>query len=344
MRQTGTGRARRRSSALGPAAVGVAGWAVYRVASTRMVRAPTRGDDGCRTDPSTAADMGRFDPGAAPIRCQAWDIGTGVIGFAWHAPAPRAVLLLQHGYAEYAQRFVGQYNRLISHLLHIGVSVYAIDLRGHGRSPGRRGLVDVGRAIEDHLAARRRLRDQPLPVFALGHSLGGLVTAGSVVRDPSGMRGVVLSSPALLFETTAALRAFAIGAAFVAPTVPAPLRASSTGPLYRGAEEDERLASAPLHYRGRLQMLVAATVATVSHGNWKRYPAWNVPVLAMHGTADRITDPLGSRRFIDAVAAEDKSLHLVEGGYHELLNDTERDETLRVLLAWLERRLPPNGG
>jgi alpha-beta hydrolase superfamily lysophospholipase len=288
--------------------------------------------------------MGRFAPGAPPIHCQPWDIGTGVTGYVWHAPNPRAVLLLQHGYGEYARRFVTQYNRLIPHLLNLGVSVYAFDMWGSGHSPGRRGLTDVGQAVEDHLAARRKLRVQPLPVFLLGHSLGGLVTASSVARDQGGVSGVALTSAALQHEASPALLAFARVAGFFAPTVRAPLKAAGLSLLYHGAEQDARLAGDPLFYRGRLPMLVAATGANIAHDNWNLYPCWKVPLLLMHGTADTWTDPRGSQRLFEAVASEDKTLRLVEGGYHELLNDADRDETLKVLLAWLERHLPPKGG
>ncbi|HEX7318055.1 MAG TPA: alpha/beta fold hydrolase [Pyrinomonadaceae bacterium] len=277
---------------------------------------------------------------ASGDNCQPWDIGTGVTGYVWHALNPRAVLLLQHGYGEYARRFVTQYNRLIPHLLNAGVSVYAFDMWGSGHSPGRRGLTDVGRAVEDHRAARRKLSEQPLPLFLLGHSLGGLVTATSVMRDQGGVRGVVLTSAALQFDASRGLLAFARAAAFFAPTVRAPHKAAGIEFLYHGAERDELLAGDPLFYRGRVPMLVAATGGNIAHDNWNLYPAWKVPVLLMHGTADTWTDPRGSQRLFDAVASEDKTIHLVEGGYHELLNDTERDETLNVLLSWLERHLP----
>ena len=50
----------------------------------------------------------------------------------------------------------------------------------------------------------------------------------------------------------------------------------------------------------------------------------------------------GSQQLIEMIASQGKTLHLVEGGYHALLDDTNRNHTLAVLLMWLERRLPPN--
>jgi acylglycerol lipase len=323
---SGKRKGRRGRWVAGLASAGVSAWAVYKLLNTRRAGARTASDINFQTDAGGVA----YGP---------WETGTGVAGYVWHAPEPRAVVLLQHGYGEYAQRFVRQYNRLIPHLLKMGVSVYAFDMWGSGRSPGRRGLIHVGQAVADHLAARRKLREQPLPLFLFGHSLGGLVTASSVVRDQSGVSGVILTSAALQHEATPQLLLFARVAAFFAPTARAPLKPAPLGNLYQGAELDEGLAADPLFYRGRLPMLVAGTGGNIARDNWSLYPEWKVPVLVMHGTEDRWTDPRGSERLFEAVASEDKTLHLVEGGYHELLNDAGRDETLRVILDWLERRV-----
>lgn len=317
-------------------------WVVYKVTNTRLTRAPLAADESCQTDPGAAADMSRFTPGAAPVRCRPWDIGTGVRGYVWEAPEPRAVLLLQHGFGEYAQRFVRRYSQLIPHLLNAGVSVYAIDLWGHGHSPGRRAVTDLGQAVDDHLAARRKLRAQPLPVFVLGHSLGGLVTATSVARDQSGLSGVILSSPFLRKEVPAWKRLLVSVLAAVGPTLPAPEEPAELSGLSRIPEELEFVDNDPLIYRGRVPMLLAATALKLLVDNLNLYPGWRVPTLVLHGTADTYTDPEGSRELFKTISSQDKTLHIVEGGHHELLNDTERDETLEVLLTWLRRRLPPN--
>jgi alpha-beta hydrolase superfamily lysophospholipase len=119
-----------------------------------------------------------------------------------------------------------------------------------------------------------------------------------------------------------------------------PTRALDPAAMTRVAEQVKAAAADPLLYRGRVPVLLGVTALEVAHDNWPLYPAWRVPTLVLHGTADAITDPAASRAFYDAIASTDKTLHLVEGGYHELLNDAARDETLRVILNWLERRLP----
>lgn len=307
---------------------------------TRSVHTPLAADDRFQNDFGADADMSRFTPGAAPIRCEPWDTGTGVQGYVWHASEPRAVLLLQHGFGEYAHRYVERYSALVPNLLNIGVSVYAFDLRGHGHSPGPRAVTDVETAVADHLAARRKLEALPLPLFLLGHSLGGIVTATSVARDPGNLRGVILSSPALLVTANLLTRLLARAASTVAPSLP--VRKLAPNGISRIAEQVELLKADSLMYHGAMPARLAASILFTSRGNWHLYPCWEAPTLNIHGTADTFTEPEGSRRFIDTIASRDKSLYLVEGGYHELLNDIERDETLRVLITWLARRLPPN--
>src|SRR5215475_9555746 len=96
---------------------------------------------------------------------EAWDFGRGLSGYAWRAPGARANVLLTHGFAEYAERYVEHYHRLVPRLNEVGFDVYAFDLRGHGRSQGARGVADLRAAVEDHRAARGVLAAQKKPLF-----------------------------------------------------------------------------------------------------------------------------------------------------------------------------------
>jgi acylglycerol lipase len=318
-------------------------WLAYKTTTMRRINGRLTVDTGCESDPNTVAEMSEFIPGAALIRCEPWDIGTGVTGYVWHGRNPRAVLLVQTGWGDYAQRYVKQGTQLIPHLLERGISVYAIDMWGNGRSPGTRGATDIGNAVEDHLAARRKLREQPLPVFVLGHSVGGLVTTTSTLRDQSSVRGMILVAPALKWGVNGFMRFVARMGGFLLPTFPVPGPPGDPADQSRDMQFNERLAKDPLYFTGKISWVTAASGVATSQANWKQYQHVTVPVLVVNGTADKVTDPSGNREFIEAVQSQDKTLSLVDGGRHSLLDDPPSNaEALQVILGWLDRRLPAN--
>ena len=331
-------RSRRRRVTGIAAGVAVIAWVVYRAGDARSMTGRISSDTRCQSDSTTAADMSSLIHGSAPIRCEPWDIGTGVTGYMWRASNPRAVVLLQTGWGDYAQRYVNSGSRLIPHLLNRGISVYAFDMWGNGRSPGKRGATHIGQAVTDNLAARRALRSQPLPVFLLGHSVGGLVTAASVVNDQTGVEGMILLAPALDWGLRGFTRLLAYVGGFVVPTfsVPGPAAVTQT----RDVAAQRRLDTDPLVVHRAVTWVTVSTGVTVSRDNWARYRELRVPVFVAHGSADRGPDPSGSRRFISLVASPDATLSIVPGGLHGMLDDTSGPEVVQLILAWLEKHLP----
>jgi alpha-beta hydrolase superfamily lysophospholipase len=97
----------------------------------------------------------------------------------------------------------------------------------------------------------------------------------------------------------------------------------------------------PLFYSGSITWATAGSGATISHANWATYREMTVPILLVNGTADKVTPPGAGREFIDAVGSQDKTLSLVEGGRHSLLDDPPSNiEALHAILGWLDRRTP----
>lgn len=269
-----------------------------------------------------------------------WHFGAPVAGYRWRpAGDARATLLLAHGYAEYAERYVDRYHRLVPALVARGFAVHAFDYRGHGASAGRRGAVDVAAVVAQHQEARRVLAAAGRPVFLFGHSLGGLVTAASVARDGRAVAGVVLSAPLLLVEAPPLLKLVGRVLARIAPAAGVRPALDPKG-ISRIAAEVEAYRGDPRGYHGKLPAILGASALEVAAESWPLYSGWTAPVLALHGTADRFTDPEGSERFIATVAATDKELVRFADGRHELLNDLERDRALALILDWLDSRMP----
>lgn len=274
------------------------------------------------------------------IPCRPWETGTGMAGYKWIAPNQRAVLLYQHAFGDYTQRFVQDRSRFFPHLIGAGISVYGIDMPGCGRSPGKRGAADPFVAIRHHLTARSLLADAGVPIFMAGHSLGGLVTATSLLHDESNVAGAIMIAPAIKYNISRKARWLTQLGGAVVPNRKLPFRNGSVHNLTRDLHEQQKLLNDPLLDAPGVTWVTARGVAVVSAFNWLRYPQITVPVLAVHGAADTVTTPRGSEQFIQTVSSADKTLRLFEGGLHDPLDDYVGNEMRDTIIAWIDRRIP----
>lgn len=261
-----------------------------------------------------------------------WNFGLDLAAFHWPAAQARGRVLLAHGFGEH----VGRYARLIGALNAAGFEVYSYDQRGHGQSAGRRALVQLDQLVEDHLRAREALRVAGAPpLFAFGHSMGGLVTALSVARDPRGLQGVVLSSPALLLdrEHTALMRGAVQLLGRLLPALPvqrlSPSLLAADPDVGRAYSED------PLVYHGGVRAGSAASMIREARGLWPLLPRWTLPTLLIQGEGDGIVHVEGARRFAREAASADLTYVEEPGGQHELFNDRDQERFRQLLTAWL---------
>lgn len=244
----------------------------------------------------------------------------------WEADRPRAVVALVHGLAEHS----GRYEHVAARLSAEGYTVVAVDLTGHGRSPGRPGEVSglsdwVGDA--EALVERARSLADGRPVFLLGHSLGALVAASYAAGSPGAVDGLVLSAPAVL-----------VGDAYLE----AATRGEGVPPamISRDPRVVEAYVSDPLVFYDRLPPEANAAALEAAIETNQSAPRITTPILLLHGSADRIADPEGTRDLFAALGSPDKRLEVYEGLYHEVMNEPERDRVLDDVVAWLHERTP----
>jgi alpha-beta hydrolase superfamily lysophospholipase len=273
------------------------------------------------------------------------------------AGVPRAGVILVHGASEHS----GRYARVAEILQTEGDAVYALDLRGHGRTgtatgPGRIGedgmsgvLDDVDRLLE---RARSEVGDRPLVL--LGHSMGSVVVQAYVVRGPSRVSGYVLSGTMGPTEGTEEFLA-GLRAALDAGMADEPLDAltgfgdtsarTSYDWLSRDAEEVDKYIADPLCGDGNplTYGYVAAMLETIAEvmepAAIARIPP-RLPVLLLTGDADPVSENAThvrelERRLRDAGLDVDAKYYA--GARHEVLNETNRDEVHRDLVEWLDR-------
>ena len=267
---------------------------------------------------------------------------SGSISHIWRTPAERAraVVILQHGFCEYAERYVDAHHSLVRQLNTAGYAVYALDMWGHGRSPGTRGVTHIGKAVNDHVELRRTASKNGLPIILFGHSLGGLVTAGSATADSENIKGVVMTGPALPDLLPGIVRAAVGVLAKSMPTVSVPMPTSGLGGLTRDQEEIKRFTSDPLVPQRQIPFLIAATALDTMQKVNDGLKGWKVPTLVVHGTADTYTEWKGSEKFVNGIASKDKRFRKYEDGRHELLHDPPcGDEVLREIMEWIEKHI-----
>jgi alpha-beta hydrolase superfamily lysophospholipase len=253
------------------------------------------------------------------------------------AGRPRAAAIFLHGLGDHS----GLYPMVPEALVLRGLAVYAPDLRGNGRSPGRRGHVGSWAEFRedlDRLVARVGVEHPGIPRFLIGNSLGGLIVLDYALHFPQAARGVVALSPPLgELGVPAVLLALGRVASRIWPSF-----SLETGMDLAGLSRDPQvvrdvLADPLFHRRGtaRLSTEVTATIARVQEAA----PGFPVPLLVLHGSGDRMVPPEGSRRFIDRVGHPDRRLIEYDGAYHALLADLDRERVLADIGAWIEAHL-----
>ncbi|RAR06574.1 alpha beta-hydrolase [Stemphylium lycopersici] len=268
-------------------------------------------------------------------------LSSGTIAHKWTPNhPPTATIVLQHGYAEYACRYLDSHHNLIHHFLHAHYTVYAMDIWGHGSSPGTRAVAHVGKAVTDHIELRRLAASPGLRVILFGHSLGGLITAGSVAKDStSRVDGVILTGPALPGPFPYVARLVFGAVARCIPAVSVPGRRGDIAGLTRSQVEIDKYFSDPLFYKKGICFLLAATALDEADNVRACVKAWTVPTLVLHGDSDTYCEWEASEKFVRGIASQDKEFGVYEDGRHELLHDLEGDAVLERVMKWIEGRV-----
>jgi alpha-beta hydrolase superfamily lysophospholipase len=247
------------------------------------------------------------------------------------------VVCLVHGLGEHS----GRYGHVSETLGKAGYVILAFDQRGHGKTPGRRGhspsygalMDDIGRLLEE---AARKYPHQPCILY--GHSMGGNFIINFALRRKPRLAGVMATAPALKAAFNPPALKVAVGKFMskVWPGFTMPNGLDLQG-LSRDPEVIRLYTSDPLvHDRlsARLGMDILNT------GRWALDHAadFPLPLLLMHGSADRLTSVQASREFA-LKAGESCTLKIWEGFYHEVHNEPEKDEVLTFLITWMNARL-----
>lgn len=257
---------------------------------------------------------------------------------SWRPPGTaRAVVVICHGVNSHG----GQYVWAAEQFVAAGLAVYALDLRGRGRSGGERFYIDSVAEYVSDLASVIRLaksRESGLPVFLLGHSAGGVVSCTYALDHQSELAGLICESFAFKVPAPDFALAAIKGLSRFAPRLGA-LKLRNED-FSRDPRAVAALNADPLIAREVQPARTVAALVRADERLRREFPRITLPVFILHGTADKATVPGGSSFFHQTVGSKDKTLKLYEGHFHDLLNDLGKEGVLADIRAWIDRHLP----
>lgn len=250
---------------------------------------------------------------------------------------PKAEIVITHGFGEHS----GRYDALAEHLASHNFSVTVYDHRGHGLSDGLPGHVDSFSEYDEDLGkviSLARERVEPKPLFLIGHSMGGLLALRYAARKGDQLCGLVVSAP--LIAVAIAVPAHKLMIARVGARFSPRFRLDNEiNPAYLSRDPDvgRAYAADPLVNRKiSTKWFTEATKAMQEAADWA--PNIKIPLLAIHGTEDRLASVEATKRLFAGVGSADKELVIYPGYYHELFNEPEKQEIFEKVTGWLEER------
>ncbi|MCW5713777.1 MAG: lysophospholipase [Bauldia sp.] len=253
------------------------------------------------------------------------------------AGKPKAIVVICHGFNSHGGLYIWTAEQLVAD----GYSVYALDLRGRGKSEGPRFYVDtIADYVGDVATVVRvaKTREPGLPLFLLGHSAGGVISVTYALDHQAELAGLICESFAYRVPAPGIVLSLLKGMSAVAPRLGVFKLKNSD--FSRDPAMVALLNSDPLIANESQPAATAAALIRASERLKREFSRITLPVFILHGTMDKATVPAGSQEFAAAAASKDKTLKLYEGHFHDLLADVGKEGVMADIKAWIAARVP----
>lgn len=259
---------------------------------------------------------------------------------AWMPEKPKAGMLLVHGLGEHS----GRYGHIVEKLNKLGVAVFTFDGRGHGKSAEGKPTAYFD-SYEDYLKDIDALYGKVksylpgLPSFLYGHSMGGGLIAAYVLKYKPEAAGVILSSPAIKEAEGTSYLLITISGLINRLLPRSKVLKLDVAGISRIPEEVEKYKTDPLVYQENIPTRTGFELYQMMQFIQGQAENFELPVLLIHGDADRLTNPKGSELLAIKAKSTDKTFKIFPGGFHELINDSDRKEVMQLICDWVEERI-----
>ena len=268
--------------------------------------------------------------------------GTELFYRHFAAETEKARLIVSHGLGEHS----GRYGNIVSPLLAAGISIWALDHRGHGRSGGKRGHVARFNQYIDDLNVLVSLAGKDLPsgrkCCLLGHSMGGLIATRYAQQHAGSIDALILSSPALgmVVEVPAVKQWLARMTSSLLPglSMGNELDASK---ISHDSEVVQSYQNDPLVHDRVSARWFTEFIAAMQDAN-DNAGSIQMPVLVQVAGDDHLVSAPSSKRFFDRLTTDDKTFHRYEGLFHEIYNapTEQRKRVVKDLVSWIGEKIP----
>jgi alpha-beta hydrolase superfamily lysophospholipase len=263
--------------------------------------------------------------------------GTGgmrIFTRSWQPTGPaRGVVVIVPGFNSHS----GHYLWVAEQFVAQNLAVYAVDLRGRGRSDGERFYLQSFSDYVSDVSAivQHAKKEEPgLPVFLLGHSAGGVVACVYAIEHQTELAGLICESFAHQVPAPDFALAALKGLAHLAPH--AHVLKLKNEDFSRDPKWVDMMNTDPLIAHEVQPTQTVAELARADDRLKREFPQITLPVLILHGTADKATKPSGSQFFFETAGSTDKQLELYQGHYHDLLNDVGKEQVMTDIQQWVD--------
>lgn len=258
---------------------------------------------------------------------------------------PKALIFVSHGAGEHC----GRYDELAQMLKRLDMLVFAHDHVGHGQSEGERMVVsDFQVFVRDLLQHVNTVqKDYPeIPVFLLGHSMGGAISILAAAERQTHFSGMILISPLILAnpESASTLKVLAAKLLnFVLPNIS--LGRIDSSVLSRNKTEVDRYNSDPLICHAGVKVCFGIQLLNAVSRVERAMPRLTLPILLLQGSADRLCDSKGAYLLMESSPSQDKTLKMYEGAYHVLHKELPEvtSSVLHEINTWVSHRIAVAG-
>ncbi|KAL7399664.1 hypothetical protein ABVT39_028275 [Epinephelus coioides] len=257
------------------------------------------------------------------------------------AGPPRALVLIVHGAGEHS----GPYDEIAQRLKELSLLVFAHDHVGHGQSEGERmNIKDFQVYIRDSLQHidLMKSRHPDLPIFIVGHSMGGAISILTACERPSDFAGVALIAPMVQMNPDSATP-FKVFLAKVLNHMLPRLTLGSIDSKWvsRDKKQVEAYDTDELNFHGGMRVSFGMQLMGAAARIEKEIPSISWPFLLLHGDADKLCDIRGSKMMYENAPSSDKKIKIYDGGYHALHHDLPEvaESVLKEVTGWITEHL-----